>query len=129
MLDIVLKLKFDSVILSTVCENAMRAVDRKDFYSGKNAKGKDIYEDEDQKIGYSATISSISMHAWIIEYCNEYGRLVPGSKVLDVGCGTGFLCAAFYEAVKDPHNLKRTAVVGIEHIDKLADQAISNLKK
>jgi ribosomal protein L11 methylase PrmA len=28
--------------------------------------------------------------------------LKPGGKVLDVGSGTGILCAAFYEMVKAP---------------------------
>jgi protein-L-isoaspartate(D-aspartate) O-methyltransferase len=53
--------------------------------------------------------------------------LKPGSKVLDVGSGSGYLCAAFYELVKTPE--KRTYVVGIEHIDELVEWSISNLRK
>jgi protein-L-isoaspartate(D-aspartate) O-methyltransferase len=44
--------------------------------------------------------------------------------VLDVGCGSGFLCAAFYEMMEGEGK-----VVGIEHIDGLANLSISNLKK
>ena len=61
------------------------------------------------------------------EWCIK--KLVPGAKVLDVGCGSGYLCGAFYELVKDPKNLNRTAVVGVEHIDDLAAFAIENLNK
>ena len=42
-------------------------------------------------------------------------KLQPGAKVLDVGSGTGILCAAFYEMVRNPEK-KQTCVVGIEHI-------------
>ena len=69
------------------------------------------------------------MHVWCLEYLNEFARLKPGSKVLDIACGSGFLCAALYEGVKDPNNLNRTAVVGVEHIDKLAELSKTNLRK
>lgn len=37
--------------------------------------------------------------------------------------------AAFYELVKDHNNLNRTAVVGIEHLQELADFGRANLNK
>jgi len=55
--------------------------------------------------------------------------LKPGAKVLDIGCGSGYLIAAFYELVQDPDNLNRTAVVGVEHIEPLAKICVNNLKK
>jgi len=43
---------------------------------------------------------------------------VPGAKVLDVGCGSGYLCAAFYEPTKTKDGTAK--VIGIEHIPQLA---------
>jgi len=50
--------------------------------------------------------------------------LVPGAKALDIGSGSGYLCAAFYEM------MDRTGkVVGIEHIKELSDESVENLSK
>ena len=56
------------------------------------------------------------MHAYCLEWLHQ--SLQPGAKVLDVGCGSGYLCAAFYHMVKNDQ--QRTSVVGIEHIEPLA---------
>ena len=66
------------------------------------------------------------MHAYCMSEVES--KLVPGASVLDVGSGSGYLCAAFYELVKDPQTNKAN-VVGIEHIDQLADWSIKNLMK
>ena len=60
-------------------------------------------------------ISAPHLHAYVLELLSDV--LSPGSKVLDIGSGTGILCAAFYEMVKT--NEATTQVVGIEHIDHL----------
>ena len=49
--------------------------------------------------------------------------------MLDVGSGTGILCAGFYEMVRSDPPLKETQVVGIEHIDALAQSSVQNLSK
>ena len=54
------------------------------------------------------------MHAYCMSEVAE--KLIPGAKVLDIGSGSGFLCAAFYEMVKDPSTGK-ACVIGVEHID------------
>ena len=56
------------------------------------------------------------MHAHVLELVSD--KLQPGGKVLDVGSGTGVLCAAFYEMVKTDKDDKEhsTWVVGIEHM-------------
>ena len=40
--------------------------------------------------------------------------LTPGANVLDVGSGSGYLCAAFYEMTG-----RQGRVVGVEHIPEL----------
>ena len=52
---------------------------------------------------------------------------MPGATALDVGSGTGILCAAFYEFVKTSQ--PQTSVVGIEHIKQLAESSLTNLNK
>ena len=84
----------------------MARVDWVDFYP----LNPDIaYKDCTQSIGYNVTISSPNMHAQCLEWLKD--ALKPGGRVLDVGSGSGYLCAAFYEMME-----KQGTVVGIEHI-------------
>ena len=54
-------------------------------------------------------------------------KLVPGARVLHVGCGSGYLCATFYELTKKQDG--SAAVYGIEHIPELCEFSLSNLRK
>ena len=65
--------------------NAMLKVDRKDFAPS------DPYNDSPQYLGHGATISAPHMHGYALEYLQS--RLKPGNSVLDVGSGSGILCA------------------------------------
>lgn len=47
--------------------------------------------------------------------------------MLDVGCGSGYLCATFYELTKKQDGSAH--VYGIEHISELAEFSIANLRK
>ena len=64
------------------------------------------------------------MHAYCLEWMAP--NLKNGSRVLDVGCGSGFLLGAFHEMVGDGKNIN---VVGIEHIQELAQLSVNNLSK
>lgn len=64
------------------------------------------------------------MHALSLEFLRE--KLIKGAKVLDIGSGTGYLTAAFYELVKQPQN-NETQVVALEHIGPLVEEARGNL--
>jgi protein-L-isoaspartate(D-aspartate) O-methyltransferase len=50
--------------------------------------------------------------------------LKPNGRALDVGSGSGYLVAAFYEMME-----KQGKVVGIEHMQGLVDDSISNLRR
>ena len=65
------------------------------------------------------------MHAYCLDWCAT--KLQPGAKVLDVGCGSGYLCAAYYEMVKN--NEGKAHVIGIDHITDLTMFSVKNLNK
>jgi|SRR5579859_6927467 len=62
------------------------------------------------------------MHANAATALEDY--LKPGSKVLDVGCGSGYLTAVLARLVQ-PDGI----VVGIEHLPGLSELAKQNLLK
>lgn len=95
----------------------MRATDRK-FYVGKHG---DAYEDAPQTIGFAATISAPHMHAHALEYLVDH--LKPGARVLDVGCGSGYLVGILHELVQPGGT-----TVGIDHIAGLTALSERNLR-
>ncbi|CAM9625070.1 unnamed protein product, partial [Heterosigma akashiwo] len=74
------------LIKSDVVEAAMLKVDRGN-YAPSNA---DAYDDRPLPIGFGATISAPHMHATALELLSEQITR-PNSRVLDVGCGSGYL--------------------------------------
>lgn len=62
-------------------------------------------------------------HAHAVECLQEY--LQPGAKVLDVGSGSGYLCAVFHQLVCADG--QKGKVVGIDHIQDLLDWSVNNL--
>ena len=67
------------------------------------------------------------MHAHASEYLLTY--LQAGSKVLDVGSGSGYLTAIFHHLVSPGDGQPTGKVVGIDHIAELVDWSAENLKK
>ena len=64
------------------------------------------------------------MHAYCLEQMKK--NLKRGCKVLDIGCGSGFMLAAFHEMVNDG---RKTKVVGVEIVEELALLSVNNLSK
>lgn len=62
------------------------------------------------------------MHANAAEGLIEY--LQPGSKILDIGSGSGYLTAVMAHLVSPGGQ-----VVGVEHIPQLCKMSVENLKK
>jgi len=108
----------NGLIHSDLVATAMKKVDRANYVLRKAR----AYEDSPQPIGHEATISAPHMHAHAME--NLLPFLKPGSKVLDVGSGSGYLCAVLHHLVGPTGK-----VVGIDHIPELVDWSVENLKK
>ncbi|GAA6023123.1 hypothetical protein JCM11491_000079 [Sporobolomyces phaffii] len=79
------------------------------------------YADSPQRIGYGATISAPHMHAHAVENLEPF--LQPGSHVLDIGSGSGYLVAIFHQLVSPSGG----TVLGIDHLPELVSQGLSNL--
>lgn len=113
--DLINNLRINGIITSSRVEEAMKKVDRK-HYSPHNP-----YQDTPQSIGYSATISAPHMHAHALEQLKDH--LKEGSRALDVGSGSGYLCTCMTYMVGSSG-----CVIGIEHIKELVDLSVKNIK-
>jgi protein-L-isoaspartate(D-aspartate) O-methyltransferase len=113
---LVTALKQNDIVVSDSVEAAMRSVDRGDFTKMQP------YQDSPQPIGFGATISAPHMHAHVLELLKEHLR--PGMRVLDVGSGSGYLCACMAHMVGPTGK-----VIGIDHIPELVQLSVKNLER
>ena len=104
------------LIKSAAVEAAMRATDRGNYTTSAP------YQDRPQRIGFSVTISAPHMHAHALEQLRPC--LVEGATVLDVGCGSGYLCSCLAHMVGQPGR-----VIGIDHLQGLTDLSTANISK
>ena len=65
------------------------------------------------------------MHAYALQILEKH--LTPDARVLDVGAGSGYLCACFSRFLQAQSPDSKGLVVGIEHHPKLVEFAIENL--
>ena len=52
--------------------------------------------------------------------------------MLDVGSGSGYLCAVLHQVLQDPEDPVRSAesrVVGVDHIPELVEWSLGNLRE
>lgn len=96
----------------------MLEVDRENFCPNNP------YDDRPQSIGFNATISAPHMHAFALEAAIPFINSDQPQRVLDVGSGSGYLCAAFAKLL-GPNG----KVYGIEHIQPLVNLARRNTEK
>lgn len=116
--DLVDNLHRNNFLSSAAAAEAMRQVDRADYVPTGYAP----YTDCPQPIGYGATISAPHMHGYCLSLLSDY--LKPGSSVLDVGSGSGYLTAVFALMVGETGRS-----VGVEHIPELVQRSIETIKK
>ena len=77
------------------------------------------------RIPYNVVVSAPHLHSYDLEWLSH--KLVTGARCLDVGSGSGILCAMFYEMVKNEDGSAH--VYGIDHIEGLTNWSIDNLNK
>jgi len=110
----------------------MTKVDRVNYVLNKQVS----YEDTPQSIGYGQTISAPHMHAHVLE------ELVPALlkirsqhqgihlKILDVGCGSGYLTSCFGRLVEKGNPLDfEGEVYAIEYVEELLNMTKTNINK
>ncbi|KAF3403808.1 Protein-L-isoaspartate [Penicillium rolfsii] len=103
-------------------KDAMIGVDRAHYAPSRP------YSDSPQPIGHGATISAPHMHGYACEYLIDY--LEPGSRVLDIGSGSGYLTHVLANLVTGhPGYPTPGQVIGIDHIPELVELARSNMNK
>lgn len=99
--------------------SAFKSIDRAHFSPYKP------YQDSPQQIGFGATISAPHMHAMAVEELED--KLVKGARVLDVGCGSGYLVGVFHKLVSDDNDDGEGYVLGIDHLPSLTSLSYNNL--
>ncbi|KAH6682676.1 protein-L-isoaspartate O-methyltransferase [Halenospora varia] len=115
----------NGLITTERVRDAFKKVDRAHYTPHQYA----AYEDSPQSIGHSATISAPHMHASATESLLPFLR--PGSRVLDIGSGSGYLTAVLAELVfpAGPRTEDAGRVVGLEHIRELKELGEINMAK
>ncbi|GAA5908191.1 hypothetical protein JCM8208_000338 [Rhodotorula glutinis] len=98
--------------------DAFKKVDRRHYVLHLS----DAYVDSPAYLSHGATISAPHMHANAIENLEPF--LQPGSNVLDIGSGSGYLLSIFHQLVGPSGT-----VLGVEHIPALVERAHENLAR
>ena len=123
--------------ISALVHRAMLGTDRGSYCP----RGADPYEDAPQRLGLgtTATISAPHMHAHALETLGvalvEKAERTEGSlsvKILDVGCGSGYLLGAFArmgEALLAEKTGGSVHVLGIDYLPQLVKLSAENLGK
>jgi len=106
-------------------EKIFKKVNRIDFCLD-NTPENICYFDNPDKLFNGQTITAPHLHAYAINTLRNH--IKPGAKILDVGCGSGILCAIFSYLVDIEHN-KNSLVIGIDIYDNLVNKSINNIKK
>ena len=101
--------------VSEKVKNVLESTDRKQFMPIEC----DPYADSPQRIGFNTTISAPHMHAYTLNWLEQY--CVPGSTILDVGCGSGYLTVCLAKLIGTGK------VFGVDHIEELINQAMENI--
>ncbi len=103
--------------------NAFQLTDRAHFVP--SALQAMAYLDRPLPVGFNVTISAPHMHAICLDILSPY--LTPGTRFLDVGSGSGYVCAAAAHLCLNGG--EGGLVVGIDHVQELVDWSKDNITK
>lgn len=99
----------------------MKKIDRS-YFLHKN----DFYLiDKPNRLFLNQTISAPHIHGKALEYLIK--NCIPGKRVLDVGCGSGYLTACFCELLQ-VHKNPKSMVIGIDIYSGLVDYSIKKMR-
>ena len=84
--------------------------------------GKDFF-DGDRKVGYGGFNYNPKYWTQVVKDISDYYKLKPGNKILDVGCGKGFM---LYDLLKFNPELK---VFGVDISEYAIENSIESLKE
>ncbi|KAL4923288.1 protein-L-isoaspartate O-methyltransferase [Aspergillus undulatus] len=121
--ELIENLSREGLIKNERVKRAMMEVDRGHYAPSRP------YSDSPQPIGHNATISAPHMHGHACEYLINYLR--PGSHVLDIGSGSGYLTHVLANlVVGTPSNGgPKGQVIGVDHIQDLVSLAHDNMSR
>ncbi|KAG7371051.1 protein-L-isoaspartate O-methyltransferase [Nitzschia inconspicua] len=130
--DLVEKLKQAGIIKTPEVAKVLEQVDRANFIP------RNSYMDAPQAIGMGQTISAPHMHAHVLEEMLSALVGKENVKILDVGCGSGYLTAALGRWVSSKHDVPGSGnilgvrsgkVFGIDVHQDLVDLTKENIRK
>jgi len=124
--DLVKHLKEARIIHSPKVQEVMNEVDRANYVD------QSPYMDTPQPIGSGQTISAPHMHAHALEEMLPYLVDKQDLKILDVGCGSGYLTAClgrWVHAKQGEPMLNSGKVYGIDIYPELVEMTQENLEK
>jgi len=119
--ELVSNLVRNSVVKSPEVESAFAQLDRAMFQSRSPSPYRNSYIDGPLPIGFSVQMSAPHVHGTTLELLQPY--LKAGGTFLDVGSGSGFMCAAMALAAGEG-----SVVHAIEHIPELAEHSKLNIE-
>lgn len=118
---------------------AFRSIDRVLFLPSASTEGgsySEPYANRPQQLlpdsapsNVGATLSTPYHQALILSILHDNGLLNPGDSVLDVGCGSGWMTAAFYHSVNGKDTGEDGQVVAVDRIPELVEFAKLCLEK